>query len=269
MAEFARRVSGLSALTEATFALQSEFGLTPIVAAEIECYVLLPDESQQSMDMFWQPVHKAFLHEGVPVLRIEKERGYSQYEIITAMTETPLQQAHALARIKSIIEKYGARTNTEVSFAAKPFAQQPSSGLHLHVHLSDMNGINAYHKREEWMSDALRWSLGGLLANMANDMPIFFPTIEDHARLSDDDHVPKIFGWGVNNRYCALRIPAYPDPYDKRIEHRLACANADPYAAIGAVLGGIVRGLRERIEPSAQEYGKRSTRTVRQLALVG
>jgi glutamine synthetase len=78
----------------------------------------------------------------------------------------------------------------------------------------------------------------------------------DQARLNDRDHVPKIAGWGVNNRYCALRIPMDPDPYNKRIEHRAPCANADPEAAIAAMLGGVLRGLRERIEPPAQEYGK-------------
>lgn len=259
----------MSAITQLTLELQSEFGLTPIIGAEIECYVCLPEETQALMDMFWEPVQKAFIHEGVPVLRIEKERGLHQYEVVTAMTATPLEQAHALARVRAIIEKYGVRANMPVSFSAKPFSDQPSSGMHLHLHLADAQGVNAYHKTDEWMSDALRWSLGGLLSTMAQDMPIFFPNIEDYARLSDADHVPKIFGWGVNNRYCALRLPAYPDPYDKRIEHRVPCANAEPYAAIASMLAGVLHGLRTRMEPPAQEYGKKSSKTVRQLVLAG
>lgn len=252
-----------------THQLQEEFGLTPVMAAEIECYVLLADESPQKMEMFWSPVEKAFRHEGLPIIRIEKERGSHQYEIVTGITATPMELAMTLSRVRAIIEKYAARFDVVCSFAAKPFSDQPSSGLHLHLHLADVQGVNSYHKTDEWTSDTLRWSLGGLLACMAGHMPIFFPNIEDYARLNDADHVPKIFGWGVNNRYCALRLPAYPDPYDKRIEHRVPCASADPALAIAAMLQGVLTGLREHIEPPAQQYGKKGESSVQQLAMAG
>jgi glutamine synthetase len=245
----------LPSIRDITLALQTEFGLSPVMAAEIECYVTLPDESSASMDQFWSPVDKAFGHEDLPIIRIEKERGSHQYEIVTSVM-TPERLVETLRLIRAIIAKYGTRFGFEVNFAAKPFPEQPSSGLHLHLHLADANGINSYHKTEEWTSDTLRWSLGGLLATLKESMPVFFPTAADYARLRDVDHVPKIAGWGVNNRYCALRIPANPDPYDKRIEHRVPCANADPMRAIEAMLGGVLKGLRECIEPPDQHYGK-------------
>ncbi len=255
-------------INDSTRFLRDEFGLVPVMAAEIECYVMLAEESQAQMDLFWAPVHKAFMHEALPVLRIEKERGFNQYEVVLAMG-TPQELAEALKSIRAIIEKYAARFGVAVYFNAKPFTDQPSSGLHLHLHLSDENGLNAYHKTEEWTSDYLRHSLGGLLNVMAQHMPIFFPDITDYARLNDPDHVPKIFGWGVNNRYCALRIPAYPDPYDKRIEHRVPCANADPHFAVAAMLTGVMKGLRERIEPPEQQYGRSGAASVRELVGAG
>lgn len=245
--------------------LQNEFGLTPILAAELECYVLLEEESQRVMDLFWSPIEKAFRHEALPIMRIEKERGFHQYEIITGLM-TAEHLARTLSSIRSIIEKYATRFGVAASFAAKPYSDQPSSGMHIHLHLADADGINAYHKTEEWTSDVLRWSIGGLLKRMAGDMPVFFPNIEDYVRLADADHVPKIFGWGVNNRYCALRIPADPDPYNKRIEHRVPCASADPRAVVTVMLQGVLEGLREQTEPPAQEYGKRGGVSVQQLA---
>jgi glutamine synthetase len=167
--------------------------------------------------------------------------------------------AVVLCSIRSIIENHAAEMNVDVSFAAKPFANQPSSGLHIHTHLADEQGLNVFHKTEDWTGDYLRHSLGGLLARMPSHMLIFFPNDADVARLDDVDHVPKIFGWGVNNRYCALRIPMDPDLYNKRIEHRVPCANANPKAVIEAILAGILHGLRERIEPPEQEHGKFST----------
>lgn len=226
------------------------------MAAELECYVMLSDESSESMDAFWVPVDKAFKFAKLPILRIEKERGLHQYEIITTVT-TPENLVNSLSEIRRLIEAEAKRQNVEVSFAAKPFADQPSSGLHLHLHLADSEGINAFHKTEEWTSDYLRFSLGGLLATMNDAMPVFFPNAEDYVRLQDVDHVPKILGWGVNNRYCALRIPMHPDPYDKRIEHRVPCANANPLDAVTAMLNGVVKGLREQIEPPVQIYGKK------------
>jgi glutamine synthetase len=47
-----------------------------------------------------------------------------------------------------------------------------------------------------------------------------------------------------------------PDLYNKHIEHRVPCANADAYAVIAAILLGILRGLREGIEPPEQAHGK-------------
>lgn len=225
------------------------------MAAEIECYVLLADQSTEEMDAFWEPVDAAFKAEGLPILRIEKERGKHQYEVVTQVT-SPTRLAQMLTRIRAIIEAQAAAMGVEASFAAKPFADQPSSGMHIHLHLADAEGINAYHKTDEWMSDALRFSLGGLLATLTENMPIFFPNEEDYARLGDADHVPKIAGWGANNRYCALRIPMTPAPYDKRIEHRVPCANADPERVIEAILSGVLKGLREKLEPPMQSYGK-------------
>ncbi len=247
-------------------ALYQEFGLIPVMAAEIECYVMLADDSPASIDRFWEPVEKAFHHEDLSILRIERERGYNQYEIVTNVM-TPAMLMHTLQRVRAIIEKYALRNCVRATFAGKPFIDQPSSGMHIHLHLSDHEGINSYHKTDEWTSDTLRYSLGGLLDVMAVQMPIYFPETADHTRLDDIDHVPKIFGWGVNNRYCALRIPANPDFYDKHIEHRVPCANALPELVIPAVLSGVLHGLREKIEPPTQQYGKYGDATFRQLAL--
>ncbi len=245
----------MHSLAQIIQSLHDEFGLTPVMAAEIECYISFPEITQEGVDAFFGPLAEQWKAAGVPLLRIEKERGALQFEIVTDIT-TPELLAWALATIRSSIEAAAIAQNMQASFAAKPMAGEPSSGLHLHLHLADADGINTYHKTEEWTSDALRWSLGGLLSRLENDLPVFFPSPRDYARLNDADHVPKIAGWGVNNRYCALRIPMIDDPYMKRIEHRVPCANADPAACITAMLAATLMGLRQRIEPSEQVHGK-------------
>lgn len=237
------------------------------MAAEIECYVLLPDMEGATLDGFWGPVDAQLKASGVALIRIEKERGDQQYELVTQVT-TPERLAEWLRTIRETIEMHASRAGLRVTFDAKPFEDQPSSGLHLHLHLADGEGINAMHKTEEWTSDVLRWSLGGLLADMKRALPIFAAGAHSPYRYDDADHVPKVNGWGVNNRYCALRIPANEDPYDKRIEHRVPGADAEPHAAIAAVLEGVLRGLRERTEPPPQEYGKPTVGFIKSLSSV-
>jgi len=236
-----------------------------MMAAEIECYVMLADDSPAVIETFWAPLHEQWRAANMPLLRIEKERGQHQFEIVTTVT-TPDVLAESLICIRETIEHHAVQNGVLVSFLAKPFADQPSSGMHLHLHLADAEGNNAFHKTDAWMSDDLRFSLGGLLAALPASMPIFFPNAEDYVRLDDADHVPKIASWGMNNRYCALRIPMVPDPYHKWIEHRVPCANANPRHAINAMLDGVLKGLREKIEPPAQEFGKPTMGLLKSLA---
>ena len=232
------------------------------MAAEIECYVEAPDA-----EMFFAPILIELKKADVSLIRIEKERGEHQYEFVTHVT-TPLRLCRWLETIKATVAARASTLNVIASFAAKPYAGQPSSGLHIHTHLgSAEEGINAYHKTDEWISDALRWSLGGLLQSLPTAMPIFFPNQEAYVRLQDADHVPRTASWGVNNRYCALRIPANEDPYDKRIEHRVPCADADVDLSILAVLEGITLGLEQTIEPPAQEFGKPAAQFVHSLSV--
>jgi len=222
------------------------------MGAELECYVTLTPET---MDDFWRPVVETLKNEKVPLIRIEKERGEHQYEIVFG-TATPHAMAEFIAFTKSTIEENAKAFGTEASFDAKPYHDQPSSGLHIHVNLTDAEGNNLFHKTEETISEALKFSLGGLLARLEKDMDVFCPTPESHKRYDDHDHVPRRFCWGVNNRYCALRIPLDPDHYNKRIEHRMAGADADAVKVIQVILMGVLEGLENRIEPPEQEYGK-------------
>lgn len=255
-------------LAESVHALYTEYNFTPVMAAEIECYVLLNGSDDKALDTFWEPVNEALTANGVALLRIEQERGAHQYELVTQVT-TAERLAQWLEIIRDTILAQAARADVRASFDAKPFADQPGSGLHLHLHLADDAGINQYWKTEEWTGDALRWSLGGLLADLPRALPVFCPGAYALYRFDDADHVPKIAGWGVNNRYCALRIPAIEDPYLKRIEHRVPSADADPQAAIATMLEGVLMGLRKKIEPPAQEHGKPTIGFLQSLSAAG
>ena len=55
-------------------------------------------------------------------------------------------------------------------------------------------------------------------------------------------YAPLAATWGHDNRTVALRVPSGP-PEARRIEHRVAGADASPYLVLAAVLAGIHHGL--------------------------
>ncbi|MCY1181606.1 Gamma-glutamylputrescine synthetase PuuA [compost metagenome] len=61
--------------------------------------------------------------------------------------------------------------------------------------------------------------------------------------------------WGEENRTVGLRVPD-SDPQNRRVENRLAGADANPYLALAASLLCGYIGMIEGIKPSAQVRGR-------------
>jgi glutamine synthetase len=59
-------------------------------------------------------------------------------------------------------------------------------------------------------------------------------------------HGPLAPTWGYENRYVALRIPN-GEGAARRIEHRIAGADANPYLSLAAILAGILLGLENNL----------------------
>lgn len=235
--------------------LASEWGFVPCFAAELECYVVLPSITQEAMDAFWRPVSAWAAGLPVGLLRIEKERGHHQYELVFDKTEDPALLAESLRMLRQYTETHGERTGIQVQFDAKPHDDAPASGLHLHISLRDGNGDSVYLKSDEYISPALHHSLGGLCALTPFVMPILCPEPSGYTRFHDDSHMARTVSWGSNNRSCAIRIPYSPIMDDKRLEWRVPCADADPEKVLALMLLGIRAGMAERMEPPEQYYG--------------
>lgn len=229
----------------------TRYALAPVTAAEIECYV----EITGDLDAWWQPLYDRWREQNMPLLRIEKERGTHQYELVLGL-DSPQGTADALAHIRADMTEYARASHTVLSFDAKPHADEPSSGLHLHVHLQNAEGANVFIKDEEKLSAPLAHALDGLLTCMPVALAYYCPNDSDYIRFDDADHVPRRNIWGANNRYCALRIPSTQEIYDKHIELRVPSSNANPYDAMVAMLASVLIGMQRELWPPAQEFGK-------------
>ena len=74
----------------------------------------------------------------------------------------------------------------------------------------------------------MKQAIAGLLATMADGMAIFAPNANSYRRMKPEAYVPMHATWGYNNRGVAVRVPV-SGPDDRRLEHRVAGADANPY----------------------------------------
>ncbi len=178
-----------------------------------------------------------------------------QYELTLHYRTDVLQAADDLVRLKRIVRAQARAHGVTACFMAKPVEQYAGSGMHFHVSLLDGAGRNVFVEDVEgqWNPTILH-ALGGLRATMGESMLVFAPHANSWRRFASQSYAPVSPTWGVNNRSVALRIPA-GDIRARRIEHRPAGVDANPYLVAATVLAGIRHGMAHKIDPGPETTG--------------
>ena len=191
----------------------------------------------------------------VPAGTASTEFAPGQYEINLAHGDDPLAAAYHGVLLQRIIKSAARRHGVEATFMSQPFAGQAGSGLHLHISMLDRDGRNIFDAqgRPEG-SAALRRAVGGMAATMDEAMAIFAPNANAYRRIAPGAYAPNAPTWAVNNRTVAIRVPGGAAD-SRRVEHRLAGADANIYLALAAVLAGIHHGLNEDLDPGPPIIG--------------
>lgn len=192
---------------------------------------------------------------GIQAETMISEYAPGQYELTLHYRTDVLQAADDLMRLKRIVRAQARAHGVTACFMAKPVEQYAGSGMHFHVSLMDGAGRNVFVEAVEgqW-SDSIRHAIGGLRATMGESMLVFAPHANSWRRFAAQSYAPVSPTWGVNNRSVALRIPA-GDIRARRIEHRPAGVDANPYLVAATVLAGIRKGLAERLDPGPETTG--------------
>ncbi|MDB6452204.1 glutamine synthetase family protein [Falsirhodobacter sp. 20TX0035] len=177
-----------------------------------------------------------------------------QYELTLHYRHDVLRAADDLIRLKRIVRAQARARGVTACFMAKPMEDVAGSGMHFHVSLNDAEGNNLFGEDGTGWSDRILHALGGLKATMAESMLVFAPHANSWRRFAAQSYAPVSPTWGVNNRSVALRIPEGPKA-SRRIEHRPAGVDANPYLVAATVLAGIRYGLRNKIDPGPEVTG--------------
>jgi glutamine synthetase len=182
----------------------------------------------------------------VPTGTALAEYGPSQWEVNLRHVPDARLACDQAIRFKRIVKGVALCHGLEATFMAKPYGDMAGSGMHIHVSVQDEAGQNIFAAMDTLGNELLRQAAAGLLATMADGMAVFAPNANSYRRLRPEAYVPTHATWGYNNRGVAVRVPV-SEPEDRRLEHRVAGADANPYLLAAVVLAGMLHGIERKI----------------------
>jgi glutamine synthetase len=253
-------------------------GLTPVVACELEFYLLKEEpggrlvpagggraSERQKIDAYslqrlddlapmFNDVYTAAAAQGLPAETLMSEYAPGQFEITLHHRDDALRAVDEAVMFKRVLRGVAQKHGLIACFMAKPFTERAGSGLHVHVSLNDAQGRNLFASDDPAGTQSLRHSIGGMKVSMAESMAVFAPNANSYRRFVSESYAPIAPIWGINNRSVSLRVPAGPAA-SRHIEHRICGADANLYLAVATVLGAAAHGMRERLDPGAPIEG--------------
>ena len=254
-------------------------GICPVVACELEFYLVDPKrtaaggvalaalspgvepprraanlavEAVESAADFLRAVNAAAAAQSVPVCGAVAEYGIGQYEINLEHVADPLLAADHAVLLKRIVKGVARSLGMDATFMAKPFADQTGSGLHVHASVVDERGSNRFGAAGG--EALLGAAIAGLQALLFDSTALFAPNFNSYRRYLGS-FVPTTHDWGYNNRSVAFRVPVATGA-GRRVEHRVAGADASPHLVVAAVLAGLHLGITQRLQPTAPVEGR-------------
>ena len=256
-------------------------GLHPVVACELEFYLLDPRraadgrvsvaalpgrqaarraanlslEAVEEASEFLKRVNEAAAAQQLPVCGAVAEYGIGQYEVNLRHVADPVLAADHAVLLKRLVKGVARAMGMEATFMAKPFMAQPGNGLHVHVSLVDEAGRNRFGAPGG--EALLRHGIAGMQALLYDSFAFFAPNFNSQRRYLGL-FVPTSRDWASNNRSVAFRIPPGHGEA-RRIEHRVAGADASPHLTVAAILAALLHGVGQRLEASAPVDGRASS----------
>ncbi|WP_416915240.1 MAG: glutamine synthetase family protein [Roseicyclus sp.] len=263
-------------------------GLTPVVATEMEFY-LIDDRGRElrvppsprsgkrrqqaeilalrqldAWDAFFTALYDACEEMDIPADTTISEAGPGQFEINLMHAPDALKAADDAWFFKLLVNGLARRHGFAASFMAKPYPEYSGSGLHMHFSILDETGRNIFDDGTAKGSAMLRHAVAGCLQAMPGSMLILAPHATSYDRFVPGAHAPTGIAWAYENRTTALRIPS-GNPAARRIEHRVAGGDINPYLLIAAILGAALNGIEDGAEPPPAITGNAYDKDLEQL----
>ncbi|MEE8157507.1 MAG: glutamine synthetase family protein [Gammaproteobacteria bacterium] len=255
--------------------LYEEKGLQPVVAPEVEFYLVKPNidpdypleppvgrsgrqetvRQSYSMDAInefealFEEIYDFCEKQNVEIDTLIHEQGAAQVEI-NFLHGDPLLLADQVFLFKRTVREVALRHDVYATFMAKPMAAEPGSALHLHQSVVRRDdGGNLFTDSGGKASQPFYHYIGGLQKYIPAAILLFAPYVNSYRRFARYLAAPINVHWGHDNRTVGLRVPV-SDPENRRIENRVAGADVNPYLVIAASLAAGYLGMSQECEPA-------------------
>ena len=257
-------------------------GIFPVISCELEFYLVGADgqghviplaaarggvprhggghlclQNLEDFAPFLHGLHDALAAQHIPGDGLVSEYGPAQFELNLLHGPDPVLAAdHAVLQRRAVMG-VAAQHGYRASFMAKPFAQQAGSGLHVHVSLVDEAGRNRFGTAGG--DGLLRAAIAGMQRLHAQSMAIFAPSFSAYRRYRAGSFVALSSAWGEDNRSVAFRVPR-SGAGARRVEHRLAAADASPHLVLAAILAALHHGITCGLDAGPPAQGNADVR---------
>lgn len=211
------------------------------------------DDLQDNQRMLEQ-IHRACEVQELPFDGVVKESAPSQYEINMRHVDSAVLAARQVLMMKRVIKEVARLHGLVASFMPKPFEDGAGNGLHIHCSVLDEAGENIFDDGSETGTPVLHCAIGGCLQHMADSFAIFSPSFNGYRRFRKGSHAPVTPSWGFENRTVAVRVPAGSSSA-RRLEHRVAGADANPYLTMAVILAAALDGIEQGLSPGTPVSG--------------
>jgi glutamine synthetase len=254
--------------------LYEKMGLEPIVAPEIEFYLVkknndpdnpLETPSGQSgriekgnqsygidavneFDHIFEDLYDYCEAQELDVENINHEDGPAQMEI-NFKHGNPLDLADQVFLFKRTLRQTALKHNLYATFMAKPMEDSPGNSMHIHQSILK-KGKPIFVDKNLKTTKLFDNYLGGLQKYSKSFLPLFAPNVNSFKRLRGywEEGTPFNLNWGFENRTCGFRVPNYNSANQARIENRLCGSDVNPYLAIAATLSAGYLGIKKKIK---------------------
>jgi len=193
--------------------------------------------------------------QGLELDTLIHEEGPAQMEINFRHGDA-LRLADQILVFKRTMREAALKHNVATTFMAKPITDEPGSAMHIHQSVIDIKtGKNIFSNLDGSKSELFLYYIGGLQKYIPELLPLFAPNVNSFRRFLPDTSAPVNVQWGEENRTVGLRVPE-SDSENRRVENRLAGADANAYLVFAATLLCGYMGMIEQIKPSKPVIGR-------------
>lgn len=257
-------------------ALYDELGWAPVVAPEMEFYLVAPNpdpdiplqppigrtgraefgrrsyaiDAVNEFDPLFEDIYDYCYAQNLEVDTLIHEVGQAQMEI-NFLHGNALDLADQVFLFKRTVREAALRHNMYATFMAKPMEGEPGSAMHVHQSIIDKEtGKNVFSNEDGSPSETFFHFIAGMQEYLPRSMPFFAPYVNSHRRLTPYSAAPTNVEWGYDNRTVGLRVPR-SSASARRVENRLPGVDVNPYIALACSLACGYLGIKEKLQPTA------------------